>query len=76
MLKKLSTYFFLLAGILILSQHMQCTSEKDVADTGFRNLAPGVKYVGKETCGSCHVENHQGFLQTGMGQSIDTVSWH
>lgn len=37
---------------------------------GYRNLAAGVKYVGMETCQSCHSEIHESFAHTGMGQSF------
>ena len=36
----------------------------------YRNLAPGVEYVGMNTCKLCHADVHDTFIHTGMGQSF------
>ncbi|MEO1712488.1 MAG: hypothetical protein AAFU60_04050, partial [Bacteroidota bacterium] len=36
----------------------------------YRNLASDVKYVGIETCQSCHADIHSTFVHTGMGKSF------
>jgi predicted CXXCH cytochrome family protein len=42
----------------------------------YLNHEDTVKYVGIETCRSCHNSIYQTFIQTGMGQSFDTASIH
>ena len=36
----------------------------------YLNLADSVKYVGEQTCKSCHYDKHKTFAHTGMGQSF------
>lgn len=38
--------------------------------TSFLNQAPGVRYVGREACRSCHAETASTYAHTGMGRSF------
>ncbi|GJM32031.1 MAG: hypothetical protein DHS20C18_10320 [Saprospiraceae bacterium] len=57
----------ILASILLF-----CTRDLPTAqiDIPYRNLADGVKYIGMETCRSCHDNVHSTFIHTGMGKSF------
>ena len=37
----------------------------------YLNLKDSVKYVGMNTCKTCHTNVHQTFIHTGMGRSFD-----
>ncbi len=49
-----------------------CTREVPTppTDLAYRNMAEGVKYMGMETCRSCHSNVHSTFIHTGMGKSF------
>ncbi|MBK8442226.1 MAG: tetratricopeptide repeat protein [Sphingobacteriales bacterium] len=40
------------------------------AASPYRNHADTVRYVGNETCRTCHTAHYDSFVQTGMGQSF------
>ena len=40
----------------------------------YLNLDPSVKYVGMQTCRSCHDDIHATFIHTGMGRSFDKAT--
>ncbi len=40
----------------------------------YLNHNPDVKYVGIETCASCHEDKHSTFIHTGMGLSFDSAT--
>ena len=42
--------------------------------TTFRNVRPGVKYVGDQSCKACHEEIHKSFHQHPMGRSATLSS--
>src|SRR5262249_15062972 len=42
--------------------------------TGFRNVRPGVKYVGDQACGRCHQEHAESYGRHPMGRSLFPVS--
>ncbi|HRB38537.1 MAG TPA: hypothetical protein PK134_06525 [Bacteroidia bacterium] len=42
--------------------------------SSYASLNDTVKYVGKETCRSCHADIYNTFMQTGMGKSFDVAS--
>jgi predicted CXXCH cytochrome family protein len=48
--------------------------DKAINDQAYKNLAPGVKYVGMNTCKSCHADIHATFIHTGMGRSFDKAT--
>ncbi len=65
-------YFCLLSAALLM---VYCNQSNRVADTSrFLNLQDSVKYVGIQTCRSCHPEIYESFAETGMGQSFDHAS--
>ncbi len=46
-----------------------------IADAGkYQNHNDTVKYVGIETCKTCHYDVYETFIKTGMGQSFDVAS--
>lgn len=54
-----------------------CTTEKKPALpllSTYAGLNDTVKYVGKETCRSCHADIYESFMHTGMGMSFDVAS--
>jgi len=51
-----------------------CSRNAPTADSPYLNLADGVKYVGMETCRSCHTDIHATYIHTGMGQSFDRAT--
>ena len=61
-------YILLLLTALLL---LFCSRELPTAANGpYLNLAEGVKYVGMNTCKSCHANVHATFIHTGMGRSF------
>ena len=40
----------------------------------YKNLAPDTKYLGMQTCRSCHDNIHKTFIHTGMGRSFDRAT--
>ena len=46
--------------------------KKDVA--WFQNTAPGVAYVGSQSCAACHAEIYESYLKTAMGRSMKLAS--
>jgi Tfp pilus assembly protein PilF len=63
-------------GILLLGMlvNLFCSDKATSAPTSYLNHQDSVKYVGIETCRSCHNDIYKTFIQTGMGQSFDTAS--
>lgn len=63
--------------VLFIALLSQCTFQDNKIDINhkknFLNLADSVKYVGKETCRTCHQSHFDGFMHTGMGQSFDVA---
>ena len=53
-----------------------CTRDlpKETEANRYQNLASEVKYVGMQTCRSCHANIHETFIHTGMGRSFDHAS--
>lgn len=63
------------AGIAFLNFY--CNSNKSDAPvrlTNYASLLDSTKYVGKETCRSCHPDVYETFMHTGMGSSFDVAS--
>lgn len=52
-----------------------CNEGTAVSNTAvYLNLNDTVKYVGMETCQSCHNDIHKTFIHTGMGRSFDDAT--
>ncbi len=45
-----------------------------ITPSPFRNTGPHAKYVGSETCASCHEDRNASFRRTGMGQSMAAIN--
>ncbi|HNB34012.1 MAG TPA: tetratricopeptide repeat protein [Bacteroidia bacterium] len=74
MRQKLIALSVLLLIVLLLNF---CTTQKKQTLpllSSYASLNDTVKYVGKETCRSCHAEIYNTFMQTGMGKSFDVAS--
>ncbi|MBC7863842.1 MAG: tetratricopeptide repeat protein [Bacteroidia bacterium] len=83
---KIYNFFYLFAGILIFS----CTNNPNdpiiisrdgattatISESLWLNHNDTVKYVGKETCKTCHQDLYNSFMQTGMGHSFDLPEKH
>ena len=42
-------------------------------DPPYRNVSPGVAYVGSAKCGTCHISIYESFRKTGMGRSMSSA---
>src|SRR6478609_3327716 len=62
---------FLTAALMLLN--VFCNNSKQPEDP-YLNHQDSVKYVGLETCRSCHNDIYQSFIQTGMGQSFELAT--
>src|SRR5207244_10364631 len=67
--------------LAVLSGWLTATPElfAQVAKTGFsavhfRNIQPGVEYVGSEACRACHADIYTAFNKTDMGRSMSLAS--
>ena len=67
------TLSFLLLSAVVLLLNVFCGNSKQ-ADGNYLNHQDSVKYVGIETCRSCHNDIYQTFIQTGMGQSFELAT--
>ena len=52
----------------------QPTDPRETFATPFRNVRPGVQYVGDAACASCHPRHAKTYRQHPMGQSLTLVS--
>ncbi len=43
-------------------------------DIPYRNLAPGVRYIGSRACAGCHQEMYQEYMRTAMGRSMASAA--
>jgi Tfp pilus assembly protein PilF len=66
--------FALLAAVMLLNVFCSEQTPDKKSEGTYLNHNDTVKYVGIETCRSCHNSIYQTFIQTGMGQSFDTAS--
>ena len=70
---KLGIYLFLaICATLLVFCKSPATVEADL--TKYPSIRDSVKYVGMQTCKSCHLNIHETFKETGMGQSFDIAS--
>ena len=67
-------YFLLVALALVLVFCTQDLPDKITDTNTYKNLGPDVKYVGMNTCKSCHENVHKTFIHTGMGRSFDKAT--
>ena len=64
--------FLLLFFLFLLSCGDGKITEIEITDNQFyKNHHDSVKYVGKETCKTCHVDIYNSYLETGMGKSFE-----
>ena len=58
-------------AILSCTLLIYCNTNQPIAETTsqYLNHHPSTKYVGMETCASCHQEIYETFIKTGMGES-------
>ncbi len=72
MLNKRHIYLLLAAmAITLVYCNRHSTEEVILAHSGyFLNLHDSVRYVGMETCRSCHGDVHDTYIHTGMGRSF------
>ena len=69
-MKQLHTpYPFILLACLVLSA---CGGDDALPpdEPAYRNLDASVKYVGQETCGTCHADKLNTFVEAQMGRSM------
>jgi Flp pilus assembly protein TadD len=67
--------FFLSFFFCIALSNLYCNSStSQIQDEVYLNHNDSVKYVGIETCRSCHSSIYNSFIQTGMGQSFNIAS--
>lgn len=64
----------LLGSLLIYCQPNTPNTTTDIAASPFLNLHDSTKFVGAETCRSCHQDIYNSFMRTGMGQSFAPAS--
>lgn len=75
-----SKTILIFAGALFISLFFYCTSDTNPSDVAvepplpYLNLNDTVKYVGMETCRSCHTDKYETFTKTGMGLSFDQAT--
>ncbi len=67
---RLSVFFISLLALIMAF----CNRNTTPADSPYLNLADGVKYMGMETCRTCHTNVHATFIHTGMGRSFDLAT--
>ena len=63
-------FWLCIATVTVVS--VQCTSQNTTP--AYLNHHDSVKYVGMQTCRSCHESIYQSFIQTGMGRSFDAAT--
>lgn len=70
------TLGILLLMAVVLLCNMFCNSKptSSAQPNTYLNHNDSVKYVGIETCRSCHNDIYKTFIQTGMGQSFDLAT--
>jgi tetratricopeptide (TPR) repeat protein len=65
-------YSLALAQVRLVRQGKSQPPKQDVA--WFQNTAPGVAYVGSQSCAGCHAEIYEKYRKTAMGRSISLAS--
>lgn len=67
---KIILLFFITTSCSEKTNTKEAKLEKE--KSSWLNHNDSVKYVGKETCKTCHQEIYNSFIETGMGHSFDT----
>lgn len=62
------------AALLGIMLNVFCGDKQTTIETAYLNHHDTVKYVGIETCRSCHNDIYKTFIETGMGQSFALAS--
>jgi tetratricopeptide (TPR) repeat protein len=65
-------YSLALAQVRLVRQGEPQFPKTDVA--WFQNTAPGVAYVGSQSCAACHAEIYESYRKTAMGRSMKLAS--
>jgi hypothetical protein len=73
--RSLQVWIILLVFAVVgVNQYCSPPEQRDQQKSEYLNHGDSAHYVGKSTCGQCHTDKLQTFVQTGMGQSFDTAS--
>lgn len=67
-------FFLLMAGVAMLNVFCSRDAKPQSSGPEYLNHNDTVKYVGIETCRSCHNDIYKTFIETGMGQSFDLAT--
>lgn len=59
---------------LLLCSRGGFAADREGAGVVYRNIAPGVAYVGSRVCAGCHQDIYNQYAQTDMGRSMSTVT--
>lgn len=71
---------FLITAVCIVLFNSNCSNSKTdskkekAAESPYLNHHDSAKYVGINTCKTCHANIYETFIETGMGQSFDRAS--
>jgi hypothetical protein len=68
------SFLFLAIGILMLNTFCNAPQKEQALATDYLNHNDTVKYVGMQTCRSCHNDIYKTFIETGMGKSFDLAT--
>jgi len=61
--------------LLLVTLFLACCSSPDKkGPQGYASLSDSTRYVGIQTCASCHRDIYDTYIQTGMGKSFDLAS--
>ena len=74
MFKRIPAFLFALSALLIIRCNSDSSEEKKESHKTYLNHHDSVRYVGMNTCRSCHQEIYDTYIQTGMGQSFNQAS--
>lgn len=63
-----------LAGLGCGSEPELTPSPAQTANVAFRNLEPGIDYVGDDACASCHEEAYDSYQDHGMARAMEALT--
>lgn len=67
--------FVFLSCLVIISFNINCSSNNsNTEELSYKNHADDVKYVGMQTCKTCHQNIYDSFIKTGMGKSFGAAT--
>lgn len=64
-------FIFVSLTLIVMYANVFCHLPENKVEHEYLNHHDSVKYVGIETCKSCHLDIYQTFIKTGMGKSFD-----